>query len=227
MQSCRSTVEKLTKDKKRWVVFGIALNHVAVPSIRPILEQQILKEYNDLKSNHGIDVQTAHSFPVPKYPARNAMKYENINANDTKLKPPDYKKFDYPKFDYNVGSHVDFGKLFLQNHMAKFNAFNGTCDASAVLSLLGRIPVFSATLQNAANVVREARNAWGHCKFIEWDETNFKKRFSDMKNLVKEVGLLPASESKVLTDLNDWETKGTELFVPCYISLSCCMLPGP
>ena len=149
------------------------------------------------------------------------MKYENINANDTKLKPPDYKKFDYTKFDYHVGSHVDFGKLFLQNHMAKFNAFNETCDASAVLSLLGRIPVFSSALQNAANVVREARNAWGHCKFTEWDEPNFKKRFSDMKNLVKEVGLLPADESKVLTDLNDWETKGTELFMPCYISFLC------
>ncbi len=137
------------------------------------------------------------------------MKYENINANDTKLKPPDYKKFDYPKFDYNVRSHVDFGKLFLQNHMAKFNAFNETCDASAVLSLLGRIPVFSSALQNAANVVREARNAWAHCKFTEWDEANFKKRFSDMKNLVKEVGLRPADERKVLTDLNDRETKGT------------------
>jgi hypothetical protein len=44
-----------------------------------------------------------------------------------------------------------------------------------------------------------------------------------MKNLVKEVGLLPADESKVLTDLNDWETKGTELFyILFYISLSCC-----
>ncbi len=192
------------------MVFGIALDHVIVPSVRPILEQEILKEYNDLKSNHGIDVQTAHSFPVPKYPTHDAMKYENINANGTKLKPPDYKKYDYPKFDYNVRSHVDFGKLFLQNHMAKFNAFNETCDASAVLSLLGRIPVFSSTLQNAANAVREARNAWAHCKFTEWDEANFKKRFSDMKNLVKEVGLSPADERKVLTDPNDRGTKGTD-----------------
>ena len=202
----RSTLKKLTK---RWVVFGIALNHVLLLSIRPVLEQEILKEYHDLKLNHNIDVQTAHSFPSPRYPARNGIDYKNINGNDTKLKR---------HFDYKVTSHVNFAKLFLQNHMATFNAFNETCDASAVLSLLGRIPVFPVALQNAATVVREARNAWTHCKFAEWDEANFKKRFSDMKNLVKEVGLLPADESKVLTDLNDWETTGTEVFILFFIS---------
>ena len=214
----------LTEDNKRWIVFGIGLNHVLVPSILRVLEQEILKEYENLKLNHGINVQTTHSFPVPKYPGLNIMNYENINANHTKVKPRRPKKYDYSKFDYKVTSHVDFAKLFLQSHMAKFTAFNDTCDASAVLSLLGRIPVFHAALQNAANVVREARNAWGHCNFTEWDQANFRKRFSDMKDLVEEVGLLPADESKVLIDLNDWETKGTELFVPFYISLSCCML---
>ena len=204
----RSTLKKLTKDNKRWVVFGIVLNHVLLLSIRPVLEQEILKEYNDLKLNHNIDVQTAHSFPSPRYPARNGIDYKNINGNDTKLKR---------HFDYKVTSHVDFAKLFLQNHMVKFNAFNETCGASAVLSLLARIPVFPVALQNAATVVQEGRNAWTHCKFTEWDEANFRKRFSDMKNLVKEVGLLPADESKVLTDLNDWETKGTGVFILFFI----------
>jgi hypothetical protein len=161
-----------------------------------------LKEYNDLKLNHNIDVQTRNSFPHPPYSSKD-MHYENINANNKKLKK---------LFDYKVTSHVDYGKLFLQNHMAKFNAYNKTCDASAVLSLFGRIPVFSAVLQTAANVVREGRNSWGHCKFTEWDETNFKKRFDDMKQLVTEVGLSPADESKVLADLNDWEVKGNRIF---------------
>ena len=123
-------------------MFGIALNYVLVPSIRPILEQEILKEYNALKLNHGIDVQTTHSFPVPKYPKRDVMKYENINGNDTKLKPPHYKKFHYSKFVYKVTSHVDLVKLFLPSHMAKLKAFDKSCDASAVLNLLGKIPVF-------------------------------------------------------------------------------------
>ena len=207
----------LTEDNKRWCVYGIALNHVLVPSIRPILEEEILKEYNDLKLNNSIDVQTSHNFPVSKYPNPNSVKYENINANDTKLKPPNFKKYDYSMFDYKVISHVDFGKLFLQNHMAKFRAFNETCDASAVLNLFGRIPVFSAVLQNATNVVREGRNAWGHCKFTEWNETNFKKRFDDMKQLVTDVGLLHADESKVLTDLNNWEAKGSHYICCCIL----------
>jgi hypothetical protein len=189
----------LTEDNKRWCVYGIALNHVLVPSIRPILEQEILKEYNDLQLNHGIDVQISHNLPVSKYPKCN-MKYENINGNGTKSRIP---------FDYKVISHVDFAKLFLQNYMAKFNAFNETCDASAVLILLGRIPVFHAALQTAANTVREGRNAWGHCKFTEWNEANFTKRFDEMKQLVTGVGLSPADESKILADLKDWEEKGT------------------
>ncbi len=186
------------------------------PSIRSILEQEILNEYEDLKLKHGIDVQTTHSFPVPKYPTRNAMKYENINGNDTKLKPSHFKSYDYSNFDYKVTSHVDFAKLFLQSHMAKLNAFNESCDASAVLILFGRIPVFSAALQNAANVVRESRNAWGHCNFTDWNETNFSKRFDDMKQLVSQVGLSSADEAKVLADLMEWKDKGTKFYYYYY-----------
>ena len=204
----RSTLTTLSKENKRWIVYGIALHHVLVPSIRPVLQTEILKEYNDLKSSHYIDVQIKHNFP-PKYPNDNAMNYKNINGNDTKLKPPHFKKYDYSKFDYKVTSHVDFAKLFLQSHMAKFNAFDKTCDASAVLNLLGRIPVFPSALQDAANIVREGRNAWAHCKFTEWTEANFKTRFDEMKQLLREVGSLPhANVIDVLLELRDWEDKG-------------------
>ena len=141
------------------------------------------------------------------------MKYENINGNDTKLKPSHYKSYDYSNFDYKVTSHVDFAKLFLQNHMAKFNAFNDSCDASAVLNLFGRIPVFSAALRNAANVVREGRNAWGHCNFTDWNKTKFSKRFDDMEQLVTELRLSPADEAKVLADLMDWKDKGNKFYM--------------
>jgi hypothetical protein len=133
------------------------------------------------------------------------MHYENINGNDKKLQPDN--SYDYCKFEYEVSSHVCFGKLFLQNNMAKFNAYNETCDASAVLNLFGRIPMFSAVLRTAAKFLGEGRNAWAHCEFTQWDEANFKKRFDDMKQFVKQLDLL--SESKVLTALNEWEDKGT------------------
>ena len=37
------------------------------------------------------------------------------------------------------GSHVDFAKLYVENFMAKFNAFDGHCDASAVLTLCSSV----------------------------------------------------------------------------------------
>ena len=204
-------------------MYGIALNHVLAPSIRPILEQEVLKEYNDLKSNHHVDVQNTHNFPFPKYPKHNAMKYENINCNDTKLKSPHFKKYDYSKFDYKVTSHVDFAKLFLQSHMAKFSAFDKTCDVSAVLNLLGRLPVFLSALRNAANIVREGRNAWAHCNFTEWTEANFKTRFDGMKQLVREAGSLPpANVIDVLSELRDWEDKGS--VITCLLSFNFVIL---
>ena len=211
----------MTEDHKRWIVFGIALNHVLVPSIRRKLNQEVSVEYNNLKLSNHIDVQVTHSFPAPKYPTGNALNYENINANNTKLKPPHYKKndYDYSTFDYRVTSYVDFAKLFLQIYMAKFTAFDETCDASAVLNLLERIPIFTPTLQNAANVVREGRNMWGHCNFTEWNEASFTKRFGDLKNLVKELKLSPADEKKAEEVLNDWEKMGMDLKYAFFVCL--------
>ena len=191
-------------------MFGIALNHVLVPSIRPALKQKILAEYNNLKSNHNIDVQASHSFPAP-YPTGNALNYENINANHTKLKPSHYRKYDYSMFDYRVTSSVDFAKLFLPMYMAKFTAFDDTCDASAVLNLLKEVPIFSPTFQNAANVVREGRNDWAHCNFTKWKKAHFESKFDDMKNLVQMFSLPAADEKEVLNNLHMCERKGIDL----------------
>ena len=108
-------------------------------------------------------------------------------------------------------SHVDFAKLYVENHMAKFNAFDEHCDASAVLALLGKVPVFSPAVQSASNDVRQARNAWAHCVFSEWDPVNYQQSFNNMETLVKALGWPPIIESKVLGELKDWESKGTSL----------------
>ena len=39
-------------------------------------------------------------------------------------------------------SHIDFAKLFVENYMAKFNAFDERCDASALFALLGKLVKF-------------------------------------------------------------------------------------
>ena len=89
-------------------------------------------------------------------------------------------------------------------------------DVSAVLTLLGKIPVFSVAVQSAAFDVRQARNAWAHCAFGGWDPVQYRQRFDMMEKLVKALGLPSADETNLLTDLKEWETKGTQSFLESY-----------
>jgi len=132
---------------------------------------------------------------------------ENINNNVNHKLPSG--KFDFSKFDYKVASHVDFAKLYVQPFMAKFNAFDGKCDGSAVLLLLGEVPAFSPATQTSAKSVREhVRNEWAHCNFTDWDAAKFQICFQKMQQLLQSIGLPTADENKLLSELDDWETKG-------------------
>ena len=193
----------VSDNHERWIVFGIALNKVLVAKIRAFVEQEIRKKYGNLQTSHNIHTQSYRG-RLQKHSV--ALKYENINGNDTLPRKPG-GKYDYPTFDYRVTSYIDFAKLYVENHMAKFNAFNEHCDASAVLALLGKVPVFSAVVQTAAGDVRKARNAWAHCVFSEWDLGGFQQSFADMEQLVKSLGLPSADETAVLIELNDWQNK--------------------
>ena len=188
----------ISEDQKRWVVIGIAFNKL-VPHIRPFVEQSLQAEYQSLKSSHNIHIQTPPGI-LKNHPKH--LKYENINSNSShKLSP---FKFDFSKFDYKVTSHVDFAKLYLQPFMTKFNAFDGECDGSAVLLLLGEVPVFSPAIQSSARTVRDhVRNEWAHCNFTDWDAVKFQCCFKEMQQLVQSLGLLPADETKILSELND------------------------
>ena len=194
----------ISEDQKRWVVIGIAFNKL-VPHIRPFVEQSLQAEYQCLKSSRNIHSQT---LPGILKNHHKYLKYENINSNCShKLTP---FKFDFSKFDYKVASHVDFAKLYLQPFMAKFNAFDGECDGSAVLLLLGEVPVFSPAIQSSAKTVREhVRNEWAHCNFTDWDAVKFQSSFKEMQQLVQSLGLPPAGETKILSELNDWKNKGS------------------
>ena len=200
----RSTLHSVTDNHKRWLVFGIALSKVLVTEIRPFVEQEVQKVYGNLQTSHGIHTQST-SGRLKHWPT--FLKYENINGNDIlpKLRGG---KYDYSKFNCRVTSHVDFAKLYVENHMAKFNAFDEHCDASAVLTLLGKVPVFSVPVQGAAGDVRQARNAWAHCVFSDWDPVNYQQSFAAMEHLVKSLGLPIANEGNLLKELKDWETKG-------------------
>ena len=193
----------VSDDEKRWIVFGIALNKVLVPKIRPFVEQEIRKEYQKLITDHKIHTERYNW--LEKYTAT-SLKYENINRNYT-FKTPD-GKYDYPTFDYRVKSHIDFAKLFVENYMAKFNAFDERCDASALLALLGKVPVFSPDVQKAARNLHSPRNDWAHCTFSEWNEKGFRPSFDKMEKLVKSLGLPSTDESGIIRELEDWKNKG-------------------
>jgi len=83
------------------------------------------------------------------------------------------------------------------------------------------VPVFSLAVQSAANDVRQARNAWAHCVFSDWDPVSYQQRFSEMETLVKALALPPIIETNLLGELKDWESKGTNLIssLPfCFLS---------
>jgi len=192
-------------NQKRWLVFGITLNNVLVSQIRPFVELEVQREYGNLQTSHIIHTQSSAG-RLKNW--LTFLKYENINSNDAKPKLPG-GRFNYSLFDCQVTSHVDFAKLYVESHMAKFNAFDEHCDASAVLALLGKVPVFPAAIQSAANDVRQARNAWAHCVFSDWDPVSYQLRFSEMETLVKALALPPIIETNLLGELKDWESKGT------------------
>ena len=194
------------------MVFGIALSKVLVSQIRPFVEIEIQKEYGNLQASPGIHTQST-SGRLKHWPK--FLKYENINGNDGIPKLP-RGRYDFSKFDCRVMSHVDFAKLYVENHMAKFNAFDECCDASAVLTLLLTVPVFSVDVKSAAGAVREARNCWAHCKFHEWDLVSYQQNFAAMEQLVKKLGLPGSGTNDLLTKLRDWEAKGI-LFYLYYI----------
>ena len=179
-----------------------------MPQIRPFVKQEVEKQYNNLKTSHSIDTQsTSGRLKKWHHDPKRLLKYENINGNSLHPKLPGGKQ-NYSLFDCRVISHVDFAKLYVENFMAKFNAFDDHCDASAVLTLLGNVPVFSGPVQAGADDVRGVRNAWAHCVFSEWDTAKFKQVFADMEKLVITLGLPPVDERKLLGELKDWKTKG-------------------
>ena len=199
----------MSENQKRWLVAGIALNKILIPHIRPFVEQSIRTEYSNLKTSHNIDTQSTHG-RLQRWPQ--ILKYENINGNDVHPKLAG-GRFNYSLFDCKVNSHVDFARLYVNNHMAHFTTFDDHCDASAVLTLLCRVPVFSAAIQTVADHVREARNDWAHCVFGKWDQPNFLKSFTEMEQLVRAMALPTADEGKLLGELKDWGTKGINALI--------------
>ena len=209
----------VSDEEKRWLVFGLAMNKVAVPVLRRFVQQGIVKHFDNLDMYcRGLAIPSslqALTFgDVATDPMLKHLKFQNINNNV--LLHARKKNL----YNYGIHSVVDLAKLHLPEYLTRFSAFDESLDISAILRLLGfdnPAPIFSSPnlflpIQRAANDVREnVRNKWGHCNFNEWSEVFFSYCFAKLKLLIRSLGLTDGTERTALDQLNDWEAKGTEL----------------
>jgi hypothetical protein len=49
---------------------------------------------------------------------------------------------------------------------------------------------------------------WAHCNFSEWHNMKYLGSFLQMNQLVRNMKLAPADETRVLDDLSKWEQNG-------------------
>ncbi|XP_070541956.1 uncharacterized protein [Ptychodera flava] len=202
------TTLPLGDSEKRWLVVGICVNKIINPLLRKHVDSRLMTLYSTLKSVHQIDNQ-GYPRHQKKFPpkSRSTLNYENINSNVALKK-------NHAAFNYNVTSHVDFAKLFLLPHMAKFSAFDDTCDASALLGLICNIQgnCFDIHLKREAGILRSRiRNPWAHCNFSDWDELKYMESFQVMNSLIAHLNLPDNEEKNKRSELTDWEKKGMKI----------------
>ncbi|XP_077863500.1 uncharacterized protein LOC144347248 [Saccoglossus kowalevskii] len=193
----------LEDSQRRWLIVGLCLHNVISPLLRKHVDTELQSVYSSIKSSHNID-QQQYPRQLKTYPPKKgySLEYKNINKN---------KKNNVQQYNYKITSHVDFAKLFLQTHMAKFTALDDTCDSSALLGLICNVSCFSPTLKTAAQQVRDVRNKWAHCNFTVWDGLLYSTCFSNMETLIRAMYLSTSDESEALGNLQDWESKGNVL----------------
>ena len=204
----------LSKEEKRWLVVGIAMNKVAVPVLRDAVKQGMDTYYAQL-DNHcqsqapSCTLQSLTRGLVKSHPSifRN-LKFQNINDNENVHGKSDRN------YNYTITDSIDLAKLYLPGYLALFSAFNESLDMAAILRLLGSnnykpTAVFSSDTQDSADDVREnVRNKWGHFNETEWTDTFFHDCFDKMKTLVKSLKLTADVEKKKMAQFAEWQTKG-------------------
>ncbi|CAH1797892.1 unnamed protein product, partial [Owenia fusiformis] len=202
----------LPEDRRRWVITGIALQHVVAPLLRDYVGPEVARIYNNLKKTSKVDQQSGTT-KLQSYNGSRPLQYRNINANEQRSNP---------QYDYRIKNYVDFSKLFLQTHMAKFTAFDESCDPSALLGLLINIPGFSKVVKTNAGDIRNLRNDWAHCNFNEWTEVKYLNAFANAEKFIRCLQFLPKKEKKALSDLKNWQNDGVKFFSTPWIDVKLC-----
>ena len=170
--------------------------------------------YKDLQKNKCVQKQSYAKHEV-KYKGR-VLRYQNINNNHKISSKPARQDF-----NYSINSSTDLAKLFLDTYMAKFSAFDASCDTSALLQLMRHVKEQRFTnLSQSTVATRKVRNEWAHCNFDNWNERFFKDCFQDMRQLIR--GIQSPHTQSVLDDLNQHEQNGKDESSECFQTYQCC-----
>ena len=205
--------KRLSKEEKRWIVVGIAMNKVAAPVLRDAVKQGMDTHYGKL-DNHCQSLApscTLQSITLGFVKSHRSifrnLKFRNINDNENKHGTAE------SKYNYKINDSIDLAKLYLPGYLAQFSAFEAL-DMTAILRLLGinnyfPTSVFHSDTQNSADDVREnVRNKWGHFNETEWTDIFFEDCFDKMKTLVKSLKLTADVEKNTMAQFAEWQTKG-------------------
>ncbi|XP_020907849.1 uncharacterized protein LOC110245892 isoform X1 [Exaiptasia diaphana] len=198
------TALNISEEMKRWLVVGIAMMKVLLPTLRRFMQERIRTHYHRLKDRNNIHTQTRYEYLVED--GVYELNYGNINGN-SRWKDQEIH------FEYKVKSEVDLAKLYCLDFMAKFSGFDESCDLSAVLRILGMSGAFLKKVRRTAHRLREdVRNEWGHCNLTEWNEEKFQGCFQVMHSMVETLELAADQEEELLHQLEELENTGVERF---------------
>ena len=203
----------LTDSEKYWTIIGLAINKAVVPQLQPFVDGVLQEVYQHLCPQ--LQSQSTQSSSPMKDMGGIPLQYKNINSNHSTTKQ---------NYNYDVVSHVDFAKLFLQPHMIQFNNIM-ECDPSALLGLILKVDDSKCQIKfkdtvviHAAENLKSIRNAWAHCKFTEWNPKTFDDGFKYMEEMVKAI---KGDEKQV----HIWKKYGWFLAVVSkYLSLSLAVI---
>ena len=200
-----SAVKKLL-ELQRWINTSIALHYELTPPIRELIRIKMRKYHLDMVKNVGINSQTFEKhLEKIKYKDEEeelVLNYKSINGNAYYSDPSG--------FDYKVRNEVDFAKLFMEPYMAKFGAFDGAFEASAVLAVLSGAAVFPKTVRTVARDLKfKVRIPCSHPNFPEWTERHYMNCFQIMNGLVKLLKFPSKDEQRIVGGLQLWQTQGT------------------
>lgn len=193
---------ELSVEKRRWVVVGLCLHSVVIPPLRGIISREVGKVYEEMKSKNHIDKQTSSKYQKQMPKDWKYLNYRNINGNHLKNEG---------SFDYKVKDAVSLAKLLME-HMAKFNAFDNSFDASAALTVLSTPGFFNDPVNVLARSVNSVvRREWAHPRsdFAEWTENKYDKCFTFLEDLVRMIpGYDPEWNLSIISRLRWWKKHG-------------------